>query len=238
MVDGDCLNPKHTLDIVKHQDWEWYIAEPRWPMRFVSVIGSTPSSFSDSLTVDVQGWGNDVMFPTRKLFQFTAASLGPLKSQKLLNTNMLGMPSMAQKSCKLAETLKQKNIKQRFHETSSWHTWHGKRVEFKSRGWLVVPTVLLFNLRKTKSESSTQKHRQNLAEPQATKQKEKRAFFNSGHASSNAERMRSISLALVEIIKFYQKGTLQMNTSQMLGFMLVFHCYRANRFVKWKRFKS
>ena len=148
MVDGDCLNPKHTLDIVKHQDWEWYIAEPRWPMRFVSVIGSTPSSFSDSLTVDVQGWGNDVMFPTRKLFQFTAASLGPLKSQKLLNTNMLGMPSMAQKSCKLAETLKQKNIKQRFHETSSWHTWHGKRVEFKSRGWLVVPTVLLFNLRK------------------------------------------------------------------------------------------
>lgn len=59
-------------------------------MRFVSVIGSTPSSFSDSLTVDVQGWGNDIIFPTRKLFQFTAASLGPLKSQKTTEHKFVG----------------------------------------------------------------------------------------------------------------------------------------------------
>lgn len=72
----------------------------------------------------------------------------------------------------------------------------------------------------TKSESSTKETSAepgrtpgHLAEPQATKKKEKRAFFNSGHASSNAERMRSISLALVEITKFHQKGTVQMNTS-------------------------
>lgn len=118
---------------------------------------------------------------------------------------MLGMPSMAQKSCKLAETLKQKNIKQRFHETNSWHTWHGKPVDFKSTGWFVVPTLPLFNLCKQNLNHQRQnigRTWQNLRPPE----KEKCAFFNSGHASSNAERMRSISLALVQISTFYQKS--------------------------------
>lgn len=143
-------------------------------------MGSTSSSFSDSLTVDVQGWGNDVMFPTRRLFYFTAASLGPLKSQKTTEHKYVGYAVDGSEIVQASWDAQSKNIKQRFHETSSWHTWHGKRVDFKSTGWFVVPTVLtvqtcankiwIINSKASAEPGRTPGH---LAEPQGHQKKGK-----------------------------------------------------------------
>ena len=34
----------YSLGILAHRNWEWWTMEPKWPLRFVSVIGSTPNA--------------------------------------------------------------------------------------------------------------------------------------------------------------------------------------------------
>ncbi len=41
-----------TLQILAHRNWEWWTMEPKYDLRFVSVMKDTPSSSTDKVSQD------------------------------------------------------------------------------------------------------------------------------------------------------------------------------------------